>query len=152
MAFAFRKRKCVTGTFKPLNTEKYVGSRQPFYRSSYERHFMRWADNNPNVVRWGSESITIPYLNPVDKKIHLYIVDNFVELKTKDGIYKFLIEIKPAKYTKPPVQKTKKYSKRLMFERVMYAENSSKWEAADKFAKKHNMRFLIVDEHLLGIK
>lgn len=152
MAFAFKKRKHITGIFKPLNTQKYVGSRRPVFRSSYERHFMRWADNNPNVIKWGSESVAIPYLNPVDKKIHLYIVDNFIELQTKDGVYKFLIEIKPSKYTKPPTRKTKKYSKKLLFEQVMFAENSSKWEAATKFAEKNQMRFLILDEHLLGIK
>jgi hypothetical protein len=153
MAIAFRKRKTVQGVFSPLNPQKCVGVSKPVYRSSYEKHFMRWADKNPNVVQWGSETVVIPYLNPIDKRLHRYIVDNFIVLRSRTGeLLRYLVEIKPAKSTRPPITKNRKNKKTLLYEQVAYAENQSKWQAADAWCKRNKAKFIVLDEYTLGIK
>ena len=93
------------GIFKPINSKKYIGKGDPTYRSGWELKFFRWADLNENILAWGSENIVIPYLNPLDSKIHRYFVDNFIIFKDKNGNKnKFIIEIKPSKQTKRPVK------------------------------------------------
>ena len=82
------------GVFKPQNSKKYLGSSYPVYRSGWELKFFRWADLNERVLAWGSETIIVPYINPLDNKVHRYFVDNFVIFKDKEGNkQKFLIEI-----------------------------------------------------------
>ena len=77
--------------------------------------FFRWADLNENILAWGSENIIIPYLNPLDGKVHRYFVDNYIVFKDRNGNKnKFLIEIKPSKQTQRPV-KTKYKNKKLFY-------------------------------------
>ena len=73
------------GVFKPINSQKYIGKGNPTYRSGWELKFFRWADLNENILAWGSENIIIPYLNPLDGKVHRYFVDNFIMFKDKNG-------------------------------------------------------------------
>ncbi len=83
------------GIFNPVNSQKYIGKGKPTYRSGWELKFFRWADLNENILAWGSENIIIPYLNPLDGKVHRYFVDNYVVIKEGENIKKYLIEIKP---------------------------------------------------------
>ena len=79
--------------------------------------FFRWADLNENILAWGSENIIIPYVNPLDDKVHRYFVDNFIVFKDKDGNNnKFLIEIKPSKQTQRPVKTKYKKQKTILYE------------------------------------
>lgn len=132
------------GVFKPVNKDKFVGN-VAFYRSGLELKFMRFCDNNPNVVKWGSENIVIPYISPIDNKVHRYYVDNFVVIREGNIIKKYLIEIKPFKQTQPP---TTKYKKRehIIYEQSTYAVNQSKWTAAKAFCVKKGYNFLIITE------
>ena len=84
----FRKRtaKFKQGIFVPNHPEKYKGTTPIIYRSSYENKFARWADNNPAVISWGSETIIIPYQNPMTGRVHRYFVDFNFTLKCKDEI------------------------------------------------------------------
>ena len=149
MALAFKQRRVATGIFRPLKTEKYLGNKLPIYRSSYEKAFFRFCDSNPSVLKWGSELAVIPYLHPLDKKVHRYIVDNFVLLKdSTNQIHKYLVEIKPKSQTQMPIQKKKK-RKTLLFEQLQYAENQAKWEAANAWCKKNKCKFLILTENEL---
>lgn len=140
------------GIFRPLNPEKVVGSKAIRFLSSYELKFMRFADKNPNVVKWGSENIIVPYVSPIDRKVHRYLVDNFILLKTNNGLMKYLIEIKPIKQTLPPSTKNRKKKSTLIYEQVMYAVNQAKWAAAKAYAEKHGFKFLILSEEHLNIK
>jgi trans-aconitate methyltransferase len=55
---------------------------------------MKWCDDNISIVEWGSETIIIPYISPIDNKIHRYFVDFYVKIKNKNNlIEKYLIEI-----------------------------------------------------------
>lgn len=145
-----RTSKFKQGVFQPVNKDKYKGTLPILYRSSYELRFMRWADHNPNIISWGSESIIIPYQNPLTGNVSRYFVDNNITLKTKDGtIKKFLIEIKPAAQTIPP--KPGKNTKALLRRQAEYIKNKCKWQAAEAWAKKKGYEFTILTEKHLGI-
>jgi hypothetical protein len=57
-----------SGKFKPKNPEKYAGRGSIRYRSSWELKFMNFLDENPSIKNWASESISIPYKNPIANK------------------------------------------------------------------------------------
>ncbi len=137
-------KKYRQGVFVPINKEKFIGT-TAFYRSSLELKFMRFCDNNPNVIKWGSENVIIPYMSPIDNKAHRYFVDNFVVIKEGNITTKYLIEIKPDKQTRPPAVKYKK-KEHLIYEQATYAVNTSKWEAARKVCKQKGWEFLIITE------
>jgi hypothetical protein len=143
------------GIYMPRFKEKYKGKDYPRYLSSWELKLFRFCDNNPDVLEWGSESIIIPYVNPIDNKVHNYIVDAVIKLKTKNGIKKFLVEVKPYKQTIRPAQrttKTNKVPKSLVYEQLNFIKNQAKWEYAKKWCAKRGYEFCILTEHQLNIR
>ena len=59
-------------------------------------------DENPNVTKWASEEIAIPYLSPVDRKRHKYYPDFIIEMKNKQGeVETVMIEVKPKSKNSP---------------------------------------------------
>ena len=60
--------KYASGKYVIKNPEKYMGKRAPTYRSSWELAFMRMCDAHPNITKWASENVKIPYLNPTTGK------------------------------------------------------------------------------------
>lgn len=140
------------GRYRIENIKKYKGDiSDVIYRSSWELKFMRWCDTNPSVLEWGSETVIIPYRSPVDNNVHRYFVDFYIKIKDKDNkILKYLIEIKPEKFTKPPPIPQKK-TKRFIQEVFNYGINQSKWEAASSFCKDRGWQFLVLTERDLGI-
>ena len=128
-------RKWRQGIFTPSNQHKFIGSKA-VYRSGLELKFFRFCDNNPNVKKWGSENVVVPYISPLDKRAHRYYVDNYIEILEGKYLKKYLVEIKPSKQTKPP---TTKYRKRrhLLYEQRAYVVNQAKWEAARNYSKKN---------------
>ena len=139
--------------WKPSNPDKYAGDPDNIWvRSSWELKLLRYLDSSPQVIKYSSEEIVIPYMNPLDNRIHRYFPDAYAEVQTKDGtIKKFLIEVKPHAQTIPPV-KPKRQSQRYIQESVTYVINSSKWKQAEKFCQEHGWHFLIMDEYTLQIK
>jgi hypothetical protein len=139
------------GWFTPKNRSKYKGdSENVVYRSSWELRVMKWLDDNPNVIWWGSEEIIIKYRSPLDQKIHRYFPDFIVRLKQKNGTEStVVIEIKPHKQTIKPVQKRK--TNRFLQEAATYAVNQEKWRAADLFCKEHGWQFKVLTEKDIGI-
>jgi hypothetical protein len=138
------------GLFKPKNRSKYIGKEDPVYRSGWELKFFRWADDNPNVVEWASEAVIIPYVSPIDHKVHRYYTDGVVAIRENNIIKKYIIEIKPRSQTVLPVKGRKRMST-MVYETVRYAQNQAKWEAAKKYAAKHGYEFIILTEKELGI-
>lgn len=136
------------GIYTLRNPEKYLGDpNNVVYRSSWELNMHKFLDNNPNVIKWASEEIAIPYLKPTDKKIHRYFPDYYVEYKDRfDNICKEIIEVKPATQTKAP---RKGNRKNILYEQLTYAINIAKWQAANEFCKKHGIKFKIVTENQL---
>ena len=144
------KAKFKQGLFKPKNKQKYIGKEDPVYRSGWELKFFRWADDNPNVVEWASEAIIIPYVSPIDRKVHRYYTDGVVAIKEGNIIKKYIIEIKPSAQTKLPTKGRKRMST-MVYETARFAQNQAKWEAAETWCQKHGYSFLILTEKELGI-
>ena len=66
---------------------------------------MVYCDKNDNILEWASEEIAIPYRSPVDNRVHRYFPDFYMKVKERGGkIKRYVIEVKPAKQTKPPVK------------------------------------------------
>ena len=96
--------------YKTSDPSKYIGNASNIIcRSLWERRVCRYLDENKNVIRWGSEELSIPYYSPVDKKMHKYFPDFIAEIKISDkSIKTYVIEVKPKKQTTPPKRKKKK--------------------------------------------
>lgn len=138
------------GVFKPKNSIKFDGT-AAVYRSSYELKFFRWCDENVNVIKWGSENVVIPYVNPNTNKLSKYFVDSFIVLKEGSNHNKYLIEIKPSRQTKPPIPSRYRNKNNLLYEQTMWSQNQAKWRAAKEWAKKHSAEFIILTEKELNI-
>lgn len=133
--------------YHPIHPEKYSGTLPIVARSKWELDVFRAIDRNPNVKSWSSESIIIPYTSPVDKKVHRYFPDIFIEAIGKNGeVICELIEIKPYEQTIPPKIKPRmrETTKRKMTE--TYAINYAKWEAAKAFCEKKGWKFVLLTE------
>ena len=134
------------GLFRPKNKNKYIGQKHPGYRSSWELYFFQWCDRNPNVLEWASEAVIVPYISPLDNKVHRYFVDNILILKEGSKNVKYLVEIKPYKQTIPPNATRRKKRETLLHEQATYEVNKVKWEAASEWAKKNGYKFIIITE------
>jgi hypothetical protein len=138
--------------YKPLFPEKYAGDPTCIImRSSWETRFASWCDKNPAVIKWSSEETIIPYRCPTDDKVHRYFVDFKIQIKTKDGLLKtYLIEVKPAKQTQPPVYPGRN-TQRYLTESMAFIKNQAKWKAATDWAKDRGYEFKIITEYELGL-
>lgn len=135
------------GIYKPKNPEKYSGDQfNIVYRSSWELRVQKWLDNNENVLEWSSEEHAIPYVSPIDNKIHRYFVDFYAKIKKADGsISTYLIEVKPyAQTVEPEVQK--RVSKKYINEVYTWGINSAKWKSAREYCRKNGWEFVILTE------
>jgi hypothetical protein len=147
------KKPFLQGRYKPKNPNKYKGDvHNIIYRSSWEKKFLYYCDMNENIIEYSSEEICLPYLSPVDNRIHRYFPDFLIKVKESNGtIKKYLIEIKPKKQTIPPPipkRKTKGY----LYEVVEYAKNQAKWNSAKEFCEDNGWEFKILTENELNIK
>jgi hypothetical protein len=142
-----KNKNFVQGVFRAQNIKKYKGKFPIIYRSSLELKVMRWFDNNPNIVTWGSESVIIPYISPLDGRMHRYFVDFVAELKQKDNsIKKLILEIKPYKQTIKPEPSNRKKAKTIIYENTEWIRNQAKWQAAEAWSKSKGYQFLILTE------
>src|SRR5271167_3667971 len=88
------------GFYVPKNPDKFIGKKLPFARSGWENTCMQFFDNHSSVKFWSSESITIPYHDPITGKNRNYIPDFLVVYESVDGQRQVeMIEVKPAKET-----------------------------------------------------
>ena len=141
-----------SGKFSPKNTNKYLGDpTNIWYRSLWERRVMVYLDENSTVVEWSNEEIVIPYLSPVDNKLHRYFPDFFVRLRNKQGLIEStIIEVKPASQARPPKMQ-KRATRRYITEVMTWGVNEAKWKAADAYCKDLGWKFVVVTEKDLGI-
>ena len=121
--------------------DKYIGKKTPRYRSSWEWAFMRFCDNNPSITQWASESIQIPYRNPLTGRNTIYVPDFFIVYNSKkqDKVAE-LIEVKPNN------QARRKDLGKNAQNQAAYVVNRAKWEAANKWAKGKGIRFRVITE------
>tara|TARA_Y100001937_G_scaffold44744_1_gene62917 strand:+ start:15 stop:449 length:435 start_codon:yes stop_codon:yes gene_type:complete len=140
------------GKYYPSFPRKYKGDpTNIIYRSLWERKFMVYCDKNDNILEWASEEIAIPYRSPVDNRVHRYFPDFYMKVRERGGkIKRYVIEVKPAKQTKPPV-KPKRQTKGYIREAYEYAKNQAKWKMAREFCADRQWEFKVVTEKELGI-
>ena len=123
--------------FVPRNPEKYAGDpTRIIARSSWELIYMRALDQSPLVSKWVSEPkfLNISYKSPIDKKIKQYWPDFLIVYNSGE---KELVEIKPMKEASLLEAKSD-------YDKLMFAQNVMKWQAAQKIAKAIGAKFRLV--------
>jgi len=140
------------GKYYPSFPRKYKGDpTNIIYRSLWERKFMVYCDKNQNILEWASEEIAIPYRSPIDNRVHRYFPDFYMKVKETNGkIKNYVIEVKPAKQTRPPA-KPKRQTKGYIREAYEYAKNQAKWKMAKEFCADRQWEFKVVTEKELGV-
>lgn len=146
--------------YHPKNPHKYVGDLTKIIsRSSWEQRFMVWCDLHPNIIKWNSENVIIPYISPLDNKFHRYYIDFWICIERDGARTQYLIEVKPKAQTLPPNKKltsavnegnaTAAQLKRYNRELRIYIVNKAKFMAATNYAKARGMVFQVCTENFL---
>ena len=132
---AFRAR------FKPKNPHKYEGDAEAiFARSSWEVTCMKYFDSRDDVIRWNSEEVVIPYLSPLDNRVHRYFPDFFVEYRDKNGeIRQEIVEVKPLHESESKFAKSDRSKDAL-------SVNEAKWKSAAIYCEQRGMIFRVLTE------
>ena len=143
----------IRSKYKPSFPKKNKGDPSNIIcRSSWERRFCKWCDLNDNILEWGSEEFWIPYISPLDKRVHRYFPDFIIKVKESTGQIKtYVIEVKPKKQTVEPKKKSR-VTKSYIYECKTYAVNQAKWKAATEFCEDRRIQFKIITEDELGLK
>ena len=142
------------GRYFPTNPKKYRGNpTQIIYRSLWERKVMVYCDKNDAIIEWGSEEVIVPYLSPMDGKIHRYFPDFYMKVRQADGsTKKFIIEVKPKSQCKQPVKNPKRRTTKWFNEVKTFAINQAKWKSAREFCEDKGMEFKIFTEDHINPK
>jgi hypothetical protein len=128
------------GPYTVKNAAKYVGKGTPKYRSGWELTFMIFLDSNDNVLQWASESVRIPYRNPLTGKQSIYIPDFLVTYRGRNNTtIAELIEIKPKKQSLLESRASDR-------DRAIVALNYAKWHQATLWCKKNGLTFRVINE------
>ena len=132
--------KFAHGLYVIKNPQKYVGKGTPRYRSGWEHAFMRFLDNNEHVVNWASESISIPYRNPVTGRQSMYVPDFLITYRNRNNqLTAELVEIKPKKQSVIESKMTAR-------DGAIVAVNYAKWDSATKWARRNGLIFRVITE------
>ena len=134
--------KFAQSVYQVKNPEKYVGSKMPYCRSSWETTFCMFCDNNPSIQQWASEPVKIPYRDPLTGKPTVYVPDFLISYVDKNmKKHAELIEIKPA--NQMLIEKVGKNP----YNQAQYVKNMAKWAAANKWAQQQGLKFRVINEH-----
>ena len=130
------------GVFTLKNPQKYIGTKQPYYRSSWEFSFMHFCDTSPSIQKWASEAISIPYKDPLTNRSTIYVPDFFIQYLDKNNKLNVeLIEIKPSKQ-----QLLEKVGKSISNQK-QFIKNQAKWQAAQMWCKQQGITFRVLNEN-----
>jgi hypothetical protein len=134
--------KFAHGRFAMAAPEKYIGTKTPIYRSSWEWSFMRFCDTNKSVQKWASEAVQIPYRDPLTGRQTVYVPDFFIQYVDKENrMIVELIEIKPASQTLLERAGKNKYNQ------AQVVKNRAKWQAATAWCKQQGIKFRVLNEN-----
>jgi len=129
------------GRFTPRNPSKLVGKQEVVFRSSWELTVMNFLDSHPSVIQWASESIRIPYVNPLTGKHSQYVPDFMVLYQDKNGNRRAeVVEVKPSKEALAENARSKR-------DKAFILVNTAKWAAALSWCKKNGMTFRVLTEN-----
>ena len=134
--------KFAQGRYNLKFPEKYLGRKTPLYRSSWEFAFMKFCDENPSVARWASESVKIPYRDPLTGSMTIYVPDFPIQYTDRKGKQRVeLIEVKPENQMK------RESVGRDKFRQAQYVRNIAKWEAVRAWCKQKKIVFRVTTEN-----
>ena len=129
------------GVYTVKNAEKYVGNKMPTYRSSWEFTFMAFCDNNPSIQQWSSESVKIPYRDPLTGKHTVYVPDFLIVYLDKNlKKHAELVEIKPANQT------LREHVGKNPYNQAQFIKNQAKWAAAAQWCQQNGLKFRVINE------
>ena len=133
--------KFAQGRFEMKNPDKYVGTKTPLARSSWEFVFMRMLDEHQGVEKWASESVQIPYRDPLTGRQTIYVPDFFIMYNDKNGKkHAEVVEVNPIGQTyREKVGKS-------LYNQEQYVKNLAKWEAATAWCRQKGIKFRVVNE------
>lgn len=141
------------GYFIPNNLNKYKfekGENSIIYRSSWELKFLKYCDESEHILKYNSEGLKIPYLNPFTQRISNYYPDFIVTYRTVSGNIKTaIVELKPFKETQKPTKPkrlTDKAFKNYIYNQETYIKNVAKWLSCKEYCKNNNIDFFIITE------
>lgn len=144
------------GQYIITNKNKYIGKTPPYYKSALEFYFMRYCDNNDNILQWQYEGIAIPYINPLkplkesNEPNANYYPDFYIKYRDLKGeIKEALIEVKSKNETMPPKEQ-KRISKKWKQEFCTYKLNESKWRQCKAYCDKAGLGFMIITEDFIN--
>jgi hypothetical protein len=143
------------GYYKPINPAKYVGDPSKIiYRSSWEKKMCTFCDINEKVLAWSSETIQVPYVNPIENSTRAYNLDFYLKIVKEDGsIKEYIAEVKPAKKLIKPILPTTRVTEKRMNDHIIqskeYIINMHKFDAAKKWAEARGWDFIIITEAFL---
>jgi len=127
--------------YQVKNPEKYVGTKLPYCRSSWETTFCMFCDGNPSVQQWSSEPVKIPYRDPLTGKATVYVPDFLITYVDKNmKKHAELIEIKPRN------QAVLEHVGKNAYNQAQYVKNMAKWAAANKWAQQQGLKFRVINE------
>lgn len=97
-------------------------------------------DTHPNVIKWASEIVRIPYRHPEDLRLHEYVPDFLIQYIKEDGkTHTELVEIKPSSQTTLESARTVAQKRQVII-------NSAKWAAASAWCEQRGIRFRVLNE------
>ena len=143
------------GYYRPLNPQKYIGDTSKIiFRSSWEKKFMIYCDNNDKIIAWNSESVQVPYLNPIENVTRIYNLDFYFKVKEENGTKDYIAEIKPSKKLQKPVlskshKNNAKYITAYNYQMTEYVINMHKFSAAKTWALERGWEFILITEKFL---
>lgn len=133
--------KFAQGPYTPKNPDKYIGSKIPYCRSSWETAFCMFCDNNPAIESWASEPLKIPYRDPLTGKQTVYVPDFLIKYSDRNQkTHTEMIEIKPMNQLM--LEKVGKNP----YNQAQYVKNIAKWQAAGEFCKQRGIKFRVLNE------
>lgn len=102
---------------------------------------MQFCDNNPSILQWASEAISIPYRNPFTGKNTVYVPDFLIIYVNSTGQkLAEVIEVKPSTETTLEAARSPR-------DRAYVALNMAKWQAATAWCRNQGLKFRVVTEN-----
>lgn len=133
------------GRYTVQNPSKYAGPKAPYYRSSWERVIMAMCDSRPDIVKWASEPVRIPYQHPITGEITTYVPDFLIQYIDRDGrTHVEMLEIKPR-------SQTTLEDARGAGNKAAAIVNAAKWQSAQAFCEAQGIRFRVLTEDQIFI-
>jgi len=139
------------GTYKLKNIKKYVNKEKPYYTNTWDKIWIKFCDESKTIEKWGIELYEIEWNNPINKEIEKHKIKYWAQIKSKEWVDEYLIEIIPSYKLKkplPPRNSTCEMGwERYNIEMKEYIEWFEKIKMIKKFAILNEKIFMIVDEN-----